>query len=139
MMLTLHSDISHIAYPVGYPLVIYLYLFVPFVPSGSPKAFYVASRSHYLIWFSLALLDTDATNEGEGQPTDDVAQDEGEEQGKVIGEAEIVEAQTGTSGNQLGVVGGNVEVEDDQEEECDKDEEEVSFSFKRVTWAPEGG
>ena len=47
MLLTVHSDISDIGYPVGFvPICSFL---VSLVPSGSPKDFYVASRSHYLI------------------------------------------------------------------------------------------
>ena len=70
------------------------------------------------------MLDTDATNEGQGQPTDDAAQDKGKEQGKVIEEAEIVEPQVGTLDDPLGAVGGNVEVQDNKDEEYNKDEEE---------------
>ena len=70
------------------------------------------------------MLHTDDTNEGEGQPTDDAAQDKGKEQGEVIGQAEIVEEQAGTSGDLLGAVRVNVEVQNEEEEEDDKDEEE---------------
>ena len=70
------------------------------------------------------MLDTDATNEGQGQPTDDAAQDKGKEQGEVIEEAEIVEPQVGTLDDLLGAVRGNVEVQDNKDEDYDKDEEE---------------
>ena len=86
--------------------------------------FYAASESHYLIRFSLALLDTTATNEGDEEPTDEATEDKGEEEGQVIGEAEIVEDVAGTSGDPLGAVGGNVEVQNEEEEEDDEDEDE---------------
>ena len=54
------------------------------------------------------MLATGAANKGQEQPTDDATQDEVKEQGEVIGQAEIVEAQAGTSGDPLGVVRGNV-------------------------------
>ena len=70
------------------------------------------------------MLDTGAANEGREQPTDDATQDKVEEQGEVIGEAEIVEAEPGTSGDPLGVVGGNVVVQNKEEGEDEEDEEE---------------
>ena len=70
------------------------------------------------------MLDTGATNEGQAQPTDNATQDKVKEQGEVIGQAEIVEAQAGISGDPLGAVGANVEVQNKEEEEDDKDEEE---------------
>ena len=70
------------------------------------------------------MLATGAANEGQEQPTDDATQDKVEEQGEVIGQAEIVEAQAGTSGDPLGAVGDNVVVQNEEEEEDDKDEEE---------------
>ena len=70
------------------------------------------------------MLDTGAGNECQEQPTDDATQDKVEEEGQVIGQAEILEDQAGTSGDLLGVVRGNVEVQDKEEEEEDKDEEE---------------
>ena len=84
----------------------------------------MASGSHYLIRFSLALLDTTATNEGDKEPTDQATEDKGEEEGQVIGEAEVVEDVAGTSGDPLGAVGGNVEVQNEEEEEDDEDEDE---------------
>ena len=124
MLLTVHSDISDIGYPVGYLFVPIFSFLVPLVPSRSLKDFYAASGSHYLIWFSLDLLDTGAANEGQEQPTDDATQDKVKEQGEVIGQAEILEAQAGTFDDPLGAVRGNVEVQDEEEEEDDKDEEE---------------
>ena len=70
------------------------------------------------------MLDTGAANEGQEQPTDDATQDKVEEQGEVIGQAEIVEAEPGTSGDLLGAVGGNVVVQNEEEGEDDEDEEE---------------
>ena len=70
------------------------------------------------------MLDTGAANEGQEQPTDDATQDKLEEQGEVIGEAEIAEAEPGTSSDPLGAVGGNVVVENKEEGEDDEDEEE---------------
>ena len=70
------------------------------------------------------MLDTDAANEGQEQPTDDATQDKVKEQGEVIGQAEIVEAEAGTSGDPLGVVRGNVVVQNEEEEEDDEDKEE---------------
>ena len=83
------------------------------------REFYVASGSHYLIRFSLPLLDTTATNKGDEEPTD-----KGEEEGQVIGEAEVVEDVAGISGDPLGVVRGNVEVENEEEEEDEEDEDD---------------
>ena len=88
------------------------------------REFYVASGSHYLIRFSLALLDTRATNEGDEEPTDEATEDKGKEEGQVIGEAEVVEDVAGTFGDPLGVVGGNVEVQNEEEEDEDEDEDE---------------
>ena len=129
MLLTVDSDISDIGYPIGYsvgfvPICSFL---VPLVPSRSPKDFMWQVHilcAHYLIQFSLALLDTKATNEGDEQPTDKAAQDKGKEEGQVIGEAEVVEDAAGTSGDPLGAVGGNIEVQDKEEEEDDDNEEE---------------
>ena len=70
------------------------------------------------------MLDTTATNEGDEEPTDEATEDKGEEEGQVIGEAEVVEDVAGTSGDPLGAVGGNVEVQNKEEEEDDKDEDE---------------
>ena len=70
------------------------------------------------------MLDTGAANEGQEQPTDDATQDKVKEQGEVIGEAEIVEAEPGMSGDPLGVVRGNVVVQNEEEGEDDEDEEE---------------
>ena len=127
MLLTVHKDISDIGYPVGYPVgfVPICSFLVPLVPSRSPKDFYAASGSHYLIWFSLALLDTGAGSEGQEKPTDDATQDIVEEEGQVIGQAEIVEDQAGTSGDPLGAVGGNVVVQNEEEEEEDEDDPDV--------------
>ena len=88
------------------------------------REFYAASGSHYLIRFSLALLDTTATNEGDEEPTDEATEDKGEEEGQVIGEAEVVEDVAGTSGDPLGAVGGNVEVQNKEEDDEDEDEED---------------
>ena len=88
------------------------------------REFYTASGSHYLIRFSLALLDTTATNKGDEEPTDEATEDKGEEEGQVIGEAEVVEDVAGTSDDPLGAVGGNVEVQNEEEEEDDEDEDE---------------
>ena len=82
----------------------------------------MASGSHYLIWFPFALLDTGAGRKGQEKSTDDATQDKVKEEGQVIGQAEIVEDQAGTSGDLLGAVRGNVVVQN--EEEDDKDEEE---------------
>ena len=104
----------------------FLYLFRETVQLRSKRdtrEFYAASGSHYLIRFSLALLDTTATNEGDEEPTDEATEDKGKEEGQVIGEAEVVEDVAGTSGDPLGVVGGNVEVENEEEEEDDEDED----------------
>ena len=87
------------------------------------RGFYAASGSHYLIRFSLALLDTTATNEGDEEGTDEATEDKGEEDVQVIGEA-VVEDVAGTAGDPLRVVGGNVEVQDEEEEEDDEDEDE---------------
>ena len=84
----------------------------------------MASRSHNLIKFSLAFLDTGAANKAEGQPIDDDVQQEGEEQGEVIGEALVQENQAGTSADPLGAVRSNVVVEEDEEEEEDEDNRE---------------
>ena len=70
------------------------------------------------------MLDTGAANEGQEQPTDDATQDKVKEQGEVIGQAEIVEAEPGKSGDPLGVVRGNVVVQNEEEGEDDEDEEE---------------
>ena len=56
------------------------------------------------------MLATGAANEGQEQPTDDATQDKVEEQGEVIGQAQIVEGQAGTSSDLFGAVGGNVMV-----------------------------
>ena len=87
------------------------------------RGFYAASGSHYLIRFSLALLDTTATNEGDEEATDEATEDKGEEEVQVIGEA-VVEDVAGTASDPLGAVGGNVEVQDKEEEEDDEDEDE---------------
>ena len=60
------------------------------------------------------MLDTGAANKGQKQPTDNATQDKVKEQGEVIGEAEIVGAEPGTSSDPLGVVGGNVVVENEE-------------------------
>ena len=70
------------------------------------------------------MLDTGAANEGQEQPTDDATQDKVKEQGEVIGQAEIVEAQAGMSGDPLGAVGVNVVVQNEEEDEDDEDEED---------------
>ena len=70
------------------------------------------------------MLDTGAANEGQEQPTDNATQDKVKEQGEVIGQAEIVEAEPGMSGDPLGAVGGNVVVQNKEEGEDDEDEEE---------------
>ena len=70
------------------------------------------------------MLDTDADNNSQEQPTDDATQDKVKEQGEVIGQAEIVEAEAGTSSDPLGVVRSNVVVQNEEEEEEDEDEEE---------------
>ena len=70
------------------------------------------------------MLDNGAANEGQEQPTDNATQDKVKEQGEVIGQAEIVEAEAGTSSDPLGAVGGNVVVQKEEEDEDDKDEEE---------------
>ena len=70
------------------------------------------------------MLDTGAANEGQEQPTDDAIQDKDEQEGQVIGQAEIVEPEAGTSGDPLGAVGKNVEVENEEGEKDDEDEEE---------------
>ena len=69
------------------------------------------------------MLDTGAGSKAYEQPTDNATQDKVEEEGQVIGQAEIVEDQPGTSSDLLGVVRGNVEVQNKEEEEDDKDEE----------------
>ena len=79
---------------------------------------------HIITRFSLALLDTTATNEGDEEPTDEATEDKGEEEGQVIGEAEVVEDVAGTFSDPLGAVGGNVEVQNEEEEEDDEDEDE---------------
>ena len=70
------------------------------------------------------MLATGAANKGQEQPTDDATQDKVKEQGEVIGQAEIVEAQAGTSTDLLGVVRGNVVVQNEEEDDDDEDEEE---------------
>ena len=67
------------------------------------------------------MLDTGAANEGQEQPTDDATQDKDEQEGQVIGQAEIVEPEAGMSSDPLGVVRENVEVENKEEEEEDED------------------
>ena len=62
--------------------------------------------------------------QGQEQPTDDATQDKVKEQGEVIGQAEIVEAEPGTSGDPLGAVRGNVVVQNKEEGKDDEDEEE---------------
>ena len=108
-----------------------MFLFSSTCSKRVTEGFYVASGSHYLIGFSLVLLATGAANEGQEQPTDDATQDKVEEQGEVIGQAEIVEAQAGTSGDPLGAVGGNVVVQNEEEEEDDEDEEEDEEEYQR--------
>ena len=89
MLLTVHSDISDIGYlvgyPVGYPVVPICSFLVPLVFKRVTEGFYVASGSHYLIWFSLALLDTGAANEGQEQPTDDATQDKVKNRVRLLG------------------------------------------------------
>ena len=70
------------------------------------------------------MLDTTATNEGDEEPTDEAIEDKGEEEGQVIGEAEVVEDVAGTSSDLLGAVGGNVEVQNEEEDDEDEDEED---------------
>ena len=70
------------------------------------------------------MLDTGAGSEGQEKPTDDATQDKVKEEGQVIGQAEIVDDQPGTSGDPLGVVRGNVVLQNEEEEEDAKDEEE---------------
>ena len=70
------------------------------------------------------MLDTGAANEGQEQPTDNATQDKVEEQGEVIGQAEIVETEPGMSSDPLGAVGGNVVVQNEEEGKDDEDEEE---------------
>ena len=70
------------------------------------------------------MLDTGADSKGQEKPTDDATQDKVKEEGQVIGQAEIVEDQAGTSSDPLGAVRGNVVVQNEKEEEDDKGEEE---------------